>query len=78
MNSDRASDPNHLGTNPRLVLGGDAAALNALLERLRSYLHLLVRERFTTAERYREDGSDIVQETRHFSLIPTGFRRKAQ
>jgi DNA-directed RNA polymerase specialized sigma24 family protein len=63
MGNTRAEDPNHLGTNLRLVLGGDAAALNALLERLRPYLHLLVREQLASAERYREDGSDIVQET---------------
>ena len=63
MNGAQTGDPNHLGTNLRLVLGGDAAALNALLATLRPYLHLLVREQLASSEWYRADGSDIVQET---------------
>ena len=57
-----ADQPDHLGTKLKRVLGGDAAALNTLLAKLRPYLHYLVREQLASAGRYQDYGSDLVQE----------------
>jgi RNA polymerase sigma factor (sigma-70 family) len=63
MNGVQADNPDHLGTKLKRVLGGDAAALNTLLAKLRPYLHYLVREQLASAEHYQDAGSDLVQET---------------
>lgn len=63
MNDVQADDSDYLGTKLTRVLGGEAAALNTLLARLRPYLHYLVREQLASAERYQDHGSDFVQET---------------
>src|SRR5271157_6544691 len=62
MNDVQADNPDHLGTKLARVLGGEAAALNTLLAKLRPYLHCLVREQLASAERYQDHGSDLGQE----------------
>jgi len=63
MNDVQADKSDYLGTKLARVLGGEAAALNTLLAKLRPYLHCLVREQLASAERYQDHGSDLVQET---------------
>jgi len=63
MNDVQAEKSDYLGTKLARVLGGEAAALNTLLARLRPYLHFLVREQLASAEQYQDHSSDLVQET---------------
>jgi len=63
MNDVQADKSDYLGTKLARVLGGEAAALNTLLAKLRPYLHCLVREQFASAERYQDHGSGLGQET---------------
>jgi RNA polymerase sigma factor (sigma-70 family) len=63
MNDVQADSADHLGTKLTRVLGGDEAALNTLLAKLRPYLHFLVRGQLASPERYQDHGSDLVQES---------------
>ena len=56
MNDVQAESPDHLGTKLTRALGGDGAALNTLLAKLRPYLHYLVREQLASPEWYQDHG----------------------
>lgn len=57
------SDDHNLGPLLDRVLAGDRPALNALLAKIRPYLHLLVRQHLEPCLRDRLGDSDVVQET---------------
>jgi len=57
------SDNHELGPLLGRVLAGEAKALDALLARVRPYLHLLVRQQLEPNRRHKLGDSDIVQET---------------
>jgi RNA polymerase sigma-70 factor (ECF subfamily) len=56
-------DDHELGSLLGRVLAGEAKALEALLARVRPYLHLLVRQQLEPGRRHKLGDSDIVQET---------------
>jgi len=56
-------DDHDLGPLLGRVLAGEAKALEALLARVRPYLHLLVRQQLEPGRRQKLGDSDIVQET---------------
>ena len=56
-------DDHDLGPLLGRVLAGEAKALEALLARVRPYLHLLVRQQVEPGRRHKLGDSDIVQET---------------
>jgi len=57
------SDNHDLGPLLNRVLVGDAQALDAVLAKIRPYLHLLVRQQLEPGLRHKLGDSDIVQET---------------
>src|SRR4051812_20679515 len=56
-------DPDRLATLLDRALAGDQRALNALLEKLRPYLLLLVRQQRRPGRGHKFGDSDLVQET---------------